>query len=211
MPRLPRRVDHLLYGVPDLEAGIADIEDRLGVRPVPGGRHEAYGTRNALVALGPATYLEVIAPDLELPRPERGRLFGLDALEGGRLVTWVLRRERIEEAAGRARSRGVGLGPVQAGSREKPDGTVLSWRLTDPRAMPMHGVVPFLISWGDTPHPAGSAPDAGELVGLTLRHPETEAVRDALAALGAEARVEEAPRPELAATIRTDAGTVELR
>lgn len=211
MSRLPRRVDHLLYGVPDLDAGMADVEDRLGVRPVPGGRHEAYGTRNALVSLGPTTYLEVIAPDPELPPPARGRLFGLDALEAGRLVTWVLRRERIEEAAGLARSRGVGLGPVQAGSREKPDGSVLTWRLTDPRAMPMDGVVPFLIAWGETPHPAGSAPDAGELVGLSLRHPEPEAVRGALSALGVEAPVEEAPRPGLSATVRTGAGEVTLR
>lgn len=211
MPDRPHRVDHLLYGAPDLEAGRDEIEGLLGIRPVPGGRHEAYGTRNALVSLGPATYLEVIAPDPELPPPGRGRLFGLDALEEGRLVTWVLRRERIEEAAGRARSRGVGLGPVQAGSREKPDGTVLTWRLTDPYAMPMDGVVPFLIAWGDTPHPAESAPAAGELLGLTLRHPEADAVRDALAALGVEAPVEEAPRPALAATIRAGAGTVVLR
>lgn len=211
MPNVPSGVDHLTYAVPDLDAGISDIERRLGVRPAVGGRHANYGTRNALVALGPQAYLEIIAPDLDLPRPERGRLFGLDDLERPGLVTWVLRHESIEELAERARSQGLELGAVESGRREGPDGTVLSWKLTDPYAMPMDGAVPFLIAWGTTPHPAGNAPAGGELVGLRIEHPTPARVREALNALGVEMTVEEGPRMQLVATVETGTGQVEIR
>lgn len=219
------RIDHLIYAVPDLERGMEAVERLLRVRPVPGGRHADYGTRNALVALGPELYLEVLAPDPELPAPARGRLFDVGALEAPRLATWVLRTDGIGAVAARARSLGVALGPVSAGSREQPDGTRLEWRLTDPYALPFDGVVPFLIDWGDTPHPAGSVPDAGELVQLTLRHPTPDSVREALGALGfgaaadvattgrtvgAAVAVEPADRAGLVATIRTASGVVEL-
>lgn len=204
-------VDHLIYGAPDLDRGVDEIERRLGVRPAAGGRHPQYGTRNALLALGPETYLEVMAPDPELPEPGRGRLFSLDELRRPRLVAWALRRENIETAAARARERGVALGPVEAGSRRQPDGTELSWRLTDPYACPLDGVGPFLIAWGDTPHPARGAPDAGSLVGLRVEHPEPAAVRDCLAGLRLELPVEEAERAGLIAAVRTDGGRVEIR
>lgn len=206
----PERVDHLIYGAPELGRGVEAVERRLGARPAPGGRHPQYGTRNALLALGPATYLEVMAPDPELPEPADGVLFALDELEAPRVVTWALRTGEIEAEAGRARERGVRLGAVRAGSREQPDGSELTWRLTRPRALPMGGVVPFLIDWGETPHPAAGAPEGGSLVGLRAEHPEPAAAREALAVLGAGMPVEAGPRPRLAATIRTGGGSVEL-
>jgi dipeptidyl aminopeptidase/acylaminoacyl peptidase len=50
---LVSRVDHLVYITPDLNRGIEEIEKLLGVRATPGGQHIGYGTRNALIALGP--------------------------------------------------------------------------------------------------------------------------------------------------------------
>ncbi len=47
------RVDHLVYAVPDLDRGIAYIEQLLGIRATLGGRHVGRGTHNALLALGP--------------------------------------------------------------------------------------------------------------------------------------------------------------
>lgn len=211
MTEAPGGVDHLIYGTPDLDRGVGEVERRLGVRPATGGRHPQYGTRNALLALGAETYLEVMAPDPELPEPDRGRLFSLDELEGPRLVAWALRRESIEASAERARERGIDLGPVESGSRRQPDGTELSWRLTDPCAAPLGGVVPFLIAWGEAPHPARGAPDAGSLVGMRIEHPEPAAVSDALRALGLELPVEDAERARLIATVRTGEGRVEIR
>lgn len=208
---LPENVDHLVYAAPDLEQGRDEIERLLGVRPVVGGRHAAWGTRNALLSLGPETYLEVIAPDPGQRPPDRGVLFGADALETSRLVTWVLRSRSIDVTAAAASVAGIGLGPVAGGSRETPAGEVLSWKLTDPYAMPLGGAIPFLIEWGETPHPAGALPNGGTLVGLRIEHPDRGRTQAALAALGVELPVLQGDTYGLTATIRTPTGDVELK
>jgi len=182
------------------------IEALLGVRPARGGRHPSYGTHNALVSIGAETYLEVIAPDPTARPPDRGTPFGLDSVRVPRLVTWALRVEAITEAAAAA-----GLGTVAPGVRRTPDGTLLTWELTDPYAMPLDGAVPFLIRWGDTPHPAGAAPRAGTLVGFRIEHPDPGRVRAALAPLRLDVEVTAAGTAALVALIGADRGVVELR
>lgn len=208
---LPDAVDHLLFAAPTLERGIHEIERLLGVTPVAGGRHPVLGTHNALVALGAGTYLEIIAPDPSLPPPARGRLFEPGMLARPALATWVLRDEGIESTVSRARERGLCLGEVSSGHRQTPDGKTVSWQVSDPYAMPLDGAVPFVIAWGDTPHPSGVAPEAGSLVDLQIRHPDPMAVANALASLGVDASVIAAERFELIATIRTRTGEVRIR
>lgn len=201
-------IDHLLYGAPDLEMGMDAIERRLGMRPAPGGRHPAYGTHNALLSLGPTCYLEVIAPDPELPTPDRGIGFGVGGLTEPRLVSWALRHPAIGAAAERA-----DLGAVEPGRRKRADGTVLSWKLTDPYAERMEGVVPFLIDWGDTPHPASSGPAGCRLVRLRLEHPSPARVLERLDLLGIDLTdidVIRADEPGILASIETAGGLVEL-
>jgi len=207
-PEMPR-IDHLIYACADLERGSAEIEALLGTAPVIGGRHPRYGTHNALLSLGPTTYLEIIARDPDLQPPDRGAWIDVPAGDDSRLLTWVLRAEQIDASASAAS--GIGLGPIQSGRRQAPDGSELSWRLTDPYALPLGGVIPFLISWGDTPHPARSAPRAGTLHKLTIAHPDPERVSAALDALGIELDVAASADPGLIATIETAGGLIELR
>ena len=188
-----------------------EIEAMLGTRPVIGGRHPDFGTHNALLSLGPKTYLEIIAPDPDAPEPDRGRLLGVSDKQQSRLATWVLRSEPIQKMVDVAAAAGLELGKIETGSRQAPDGTLLNWQLSDPYAMLFDGAVPFLIDWGNTPHPASSAPQAGELVGLLIEHSEPAAVSNSLSILGADINVKDAKAFSMRATIRTGQGLVNLK
>jgi hypothetical protein len=197
--------------VPDLDAGIADLAQRLGVRAAIGGQHPGRGTRNALIGLGPESYLEILAPDPAQPVPAGGRWFGVSESAPARLAGWAAKGTDLERVRARAEQRGVQLGPMTSGSRRRPDGVALSWTFTDP-AMPLvFGLAPFFIDWGTSPHPAASAPRGPVLVALRGEHPRPELAREPLAALGVDLPVVAGPQPALVATLRTASGTVELR
>ncbi len=206
-----RRMDHLVYATPNLEHSIADLEGRLGVRPVIGGQHPGRGTRNALLALSDSSYLELIGPDTTQPAADRPPWFAMDHLREPRLLTWAVKERALDELKSKAEAHGVHLGPVEAGHRQRADGTDLRWRFTDPTTVVADGLVPFFIDWGDSPHPAASAPPGLVLDSLRAEHPQPTAVRHALSAVGIDLLVERGSRPVLIASLRTQRGIVELR
>ncbi|HVO23701.1 MAG TPA: VOC family protein, partial [Candidatus Margulisiibacteriota bacterium] len=73
------------------------------------------------------------------------------------------------------------------------------------------GLVPFLIDWGTTPHPAGGAAAGCTLLDLRAEHPEPQTIRPLLQAIKAELVVSAGPVPALIATLATPAGRLELR
>jgi hypothetical protein len=100
-------VDHLVYATPDLARGVDDLERLLGVRATPGGQHPGLGTRNALIALGPDSYIEIVAPDPEQPAPSTPRWFGIDDLEHSKLVTWAAKGTDLEQLRATAVRNGI--------------------------------------------------------------------------------------------------------
>jgi hypothetical protein len=210
-PAILPRVDHLVYATADLDRGIAEIEALLGIRAMPGGRHAAWGTCNALVGLGPRRYLEILAPDFDSSPGPAGRLFGLETLGASRLLTWVANGTGLEKLRDSAAGEGVVLGDVLSGERQRPDGGVLRWTLTDPRRVLAAGVVPFFIDWGQSPHPALLSPEGATLVSLHAEHPEAEHVRCMLRTLNLGLTVQDGPAPALLAEIDCPNGRVVLR
>jgi hypothetical protein len=215
MQRTPQdflgKVDHLVYAAPELEVGIKRLEDLLGVRATPGGQHPGLGTRNALIALGPSSYIEIIGPDPDQPKPGGPRRFGIDDLEGPRLVGWVAKGIELEQLVSRARRNGVPLGDVIPGSRRRPDGVVLSWRYTDPSTVVADRLVPYFIDWGKSPHPAVTAASGVTLVGLRAEHPDAARVQRMLGQLGLDLPIQAGPAPALIATLDGPRGRVQLR
>jgi hypothetical protein len=204
-------LDHLVYATPDLRATVDALDARLGVRPSEGGQHPGRGTRNALLALGPRRYLEIVGPDPDQPRPESPRWFGIDALDAPRLVTWCAAANDLPARVAAAHAARVPLGEVRSGGRVRPDGVTIAWHVTSPSTVLARGLVPFLIDWGDSPHPAASAPTGVLLRTFTLEHPEPEAVARQLAVLGLEVPVRIAALPALVAELETPRGSVTLR
>ena len=209
--QLISRVDHLVYATPDLNRGVEEIEKLLGVRATAGGQHPGRGTRNALIALGPTTYLEIIAPDPQQPPPEQPRPFGLDALRQSRLVAWFINSRDLEQLRGEALRNGVHLGEVKSGSRRGPDGVELVWQFTDPSVVLADGIVPLFINWGESPHPANTAARGAMLVSLRAQHPNLRGVSAMLRQLGVDLPVTEGQSPALIALIEGPRGRVELR
>jgi len=205
------RVDHLVYATPDLAAGVGRLEKLLGIRGSPGGQHPGRGTRNALIALGPASYIEIIGPDPEQPKPEGARPFGIDDLSGPKLAAWAVKGHGLDEIVANARRQGVMLGEVTTGSRRRPDGLLLTWRYTNPQAVVADRLVPFFIDWGTTPHPATAAAAGASLVGLRAEHPDAARVQAMLDQIGINLRVARGARPALVATVDSPRGRVELQ
>ena len=204
------RVDHLVWAVPDLDAGVSQIEALTGIQAALGGSHPGMGTRNALLSLGDATYLEIIAPDPDQSEYRSPRLVQVDQVDSPRLVTWAAKSDGIGEMAKIRLSDGQSPGAAMAGSRHTPDGTALSWVLTDPYSEIAGGVVPFFIDWGNTPHPAARAPGGATLRALRATHPDANYVRAAFEMFGIRVPVDSGRQASLTAVIDTPRGRIEL-
>lgn len=222
---MERGLDHLVYATPDLETSVEALAVRLGTRPVPGGAHPGWGTRNALIGLGTGVYLEIIGPDPAQPDPEGSRPFFIDDLTEPRLVTWAYRhpdpesvRAQLANTFGNVTGeQGVHLGRLRSMSRDEPGGGTLHWRLTDPSALPAGGIVPFVIDWGATPHPSSTLANECELLGLEARHPDAQELqalvhitRPLLGSSAVELSITVGSEPEIRARIRTPIGEIVL-
>ena len=209
------RLDHLVIAARDLAEGVSWLEARLGVPISGGGRHEAMGTHNRLLSLGPSCYLEVIAIDPDGVSPARPRWFDLDSPamrerleQGPALVTWAVRSDDIAGTV-KALGGGVDVLPMARGSYR--------WRISVPPsgALAQAGTTPTVLQW-DTEHPTAVLPDAGcRLEQLLLHHPEAAATLGALhgAGLGADQPVlsrKDVPYG-LVARLRTPGGIAEIR
>ncbi|CAM3636642.1 VOC family protein [Deinococcus frigens] len=202
---MPATLDHLVIAAHTLQEGRAWLEGRLGVSLQGGGKHDNFGTHNALLSLGPDCYLEVIAIDPDAPAPGRPRWFGLDTpgmherlKDGPALIHWVVAVERLEP--------GPEVLELSRGENR--------WALTVPEngELPMHGVAPSRIQW-HTPPPPTRLTDVGVRLGrLRLGTPTPDTLRAVLDDLNfmGEVEVYEAPQAELRAVLETPHGLVTL-
>ena len=203
-------MDHLVFAAPDLDVGVRAIEESFGISTSPGGQHLGVGTCNRLIGFGADQYMEIVSVDPDQPPPDRPRWFGLDTLLEPRLATWCVQSCDLEGLVERGLAAGIDLGVTSVGGRERPDGSTLSWTVTDPWADRASGVIPFFIDWGDTAHPGAGLSASCSFLDLRVEHPEAEEVARWMRVLGLDVPVVEGEAPRVIATIETPRGVVEV-
>ncbi|MGY6275390.1 VOC family protein [Methylomonas sp. MgM2] len=202
-------LDHIVITAASLQAGVEFVEQTLGVRLQTGGKHPRMGTHNCLLKLGEKLYLEVIAVDPDALKPRHPRWFQLDRIDYSqsiRLATWVARTNDVKMA--------TTVSPMPLGKIESMSRGPLNWLITIPEdgSLPLKGIVPTLIQWPDSVHPATLLPESGcALVKLEGFYPEPNQVLTILKFIGFEDRFDIsalAPgrEPYLAAHIQTPTG-----
>lgn len=205
-------IDHLLWAVPDLHAGMDFFEELTGVRPVEGGSHPGRGTRNALLSFGDGRYIELLGPDpaQDPATVSGGFLEDIQARSGPGLLTFAMQctdMDRLEAAAATA-----GLpfqGPFDS-SRAQPDGTEIHWRLSHTTGSPFGLYLPFYIDWLDTKHPSVTVPGGLTLLDFEVVHPQANELNAYYQALDVGVRVRRGDRPGMRALIKAGATEVVL-
>jgi hypothetical protein len=203
-------LDHIVFGVPDLESSVGSFAKALGATPTFGGRHDSIGTHNAILPLRGGHYLELIAPDPSCPNPPLAIPWGLETLKEARLITWAAATKDIDAAVEHAKNAGYDPGTVIDVARDTPEGDRLNWRLTLSRESAADGLVPFLIDWGSSPHPSETSEALCSIEGFAAEHPDPESVRTMLGALGVSLDVEPGAAPRLRGTLVGPKGSIEL-
>jgi len=169
-------LDHLAVSAETLAAGVAAVEQALGVTMAHGGQHPQMGTHNRLLGLGDL-YLEVIAVDPAAKPPSRPRWFDLDRFSGPpRLTNWVARSTDLAaDLAANPPGSGVAMA-LQRGDYH--------WQMTVPAdgRLPFDGGFAALIQWQGALHPTHRLPDCGvRLLAFEIAHPQAAALKAALA------------------------------
>lgn len=189
-------VDHIQVAAADLAAGSRAVADLTGITPTPGGVHPGRGTANALMSLGPRTYLEVIAPAPGQPAvtPMAQELAGV---KGIGVRTFAVAASDLDAVAAAARKAGLGVDGPAPGSRQTPEGQLLRWRALNLTRPDLGLFIPFFIDWGDTVHPATTSPAGARLARLRVVHPKAAELRRIYAALGLDIEVAQGSEPQM--------------
>ena len=200
----------MLFAVPDFAGMTARLSDGFGLGAVEGGRHTGWGTANWIVPLG-ASYLELIG--VVDPGLANGNAFGRRVQEviadGGGPFAWCVTPADFDATATR-----LGL-QAGSGSRRRPDGVTVSWRMAGLDTALADPSRPFFLAWEVPPedHP-------GRAVAAHRVHPdgiawvevqgEEPAIRAWLGDDDVPVRVRPGPLAVLAVGIATREGEIVL-
>lgn len=139
-------LDHAIIAVRELAAATKQLESALGLTITPGGEHPGMGTHNAVARLG-TEYLELISvrDPAEAATNEKGRIL-MDFLSRGEgYLGFALSSDDLDGDLAGIRNRGLDLEGPDRGSRRRPDGTVMTWRVAFSPEDPWGRRLPFVI------------------------------------------------------------------
>jgi hypothetical protein len=209
-------IDHIIWACANLDLGSRQFEQLTGVRPRFGGVHANGVTHNALVALGPLSYLEILAPVGPPAEADDAWVRIMHTLREPRVLTYCLRSgSALQDLA----AIGAGLGwqnsTVLQNGRTTPAGVALRWQWFAPVAERFGLAFPFFIDWLDSTHPAHSLrteqpDDTLQLSRFAVGHPDAAGLERALATFGASIPVYTSGDSGFQLQLTTPRGSVSL-
>lgn len=135
------QIDHVLYGVRDLDEAAEWFRDSFGLHSVGGGAHPGWGTANAVLPTGHGQYVELIGvvdPSSDHPL---ARVLTALVSAGDRPVAVCLRPDDLDATARRLDLE------ITEGTRTNPGGVTLRWRMAGLQAAFGPDRLPFFIEW----------------------------------------------------------------
>ncbi len=204
------RVDHVVYCTYNLSSGIEYIAQVTGVRPEIGGRHLTKGTHNAILKIGKKAYLEILAPDPKNEDIIGPRWMGIDLLTSPKITRWAVNSIAIGAESKILRSFRPQYGKLESGSRLLNGDQMLTWQLTDPLSLPEIDIIPFLIDWKGSPHPADRMQQKCSLIDINLKYPDPEQSNKLFTRLGLGIQAKDDPYPEIQISLDTPLGVVKI-
>ena len=120
-------IDHIIIYVEDLQAAIETYR-AAGFTTNYGGQHADGFTENALIVFADASYLELIALVEGKSFAEAG-FKGLLKESGEGYTGFALQSDDIESDLSEIANRGIAVGELREGSRARPDGELLAWKM----------------------------------------------------------------------------------
>ncbi|WP_077324365.1 VOC family protein [Virgibacillus siamensis] len=145
-------LDHIILAAKDPQQAAEDFAIKHNINVLEGGKHEKWGTYNYLAYFSNGCYLEWLGIfDKDLAVQSENPLIDqlirtLDSdVEGA--IQYALGTDDMDYYLEHFRQENISFtGPI-AGSRNRPDGSLLEWRMLFPQAEIIRH--PFLIEWGD--------------------------------------------------------------
>jgi hypothetical protein len=201
-------IDHILIGVPNLDHTVDDLAKALGVRPIYGGKHPR-GSHNALLSLGPRTYLEFIALQPGVAGADIG-MGDLDGLTKPVPVGWAVAAPTVTSLRASLARSDFALSEPEPGSRTTPAGEVLQWQALGLKTEPAGA--PFFIVWSpETRHPSATSPPGCKLVSLQVTTPDSKQLLALSSALALPVQVLHGPAVRFSVGLDCPTGPVTFR
>lgn len=146
-------LDHLIITAKDPEKAAKEFGEKHGVKVVEGGKHDNWGTCNYLAYFANDSYIEWIGMfDEKLAETSDNPLIvqTYDALSKGEeaFIQFAMRTKRMDDFIEHFQQDGVNYKGPFAGSRQRPDGSRLEWRMLFPESEKTS--LPFIVEWGKT-------------------------------------------------------------
>ncbi len=208
---MSKKIDHIVYCVPNLNEAIELLENKLGVRAVVGGQHLSQGTKNALIYLGDEIYLEILAIDESNTTIDSPRWMGIDLVDTAKITRWAIKAEDINTDSRLLSEYQKDMGKVSGGSRKMTNGNTLTWQIAMPLESPEIEVVPFVTDWTKSKnHPTDSLDHQCKLLELRLNHPNPEEIQNLFIQMAIDIKIYKSTKPSIEIIIQCPNGTLQL-